>query len=143
MNYQAIRAAIESPLLTAFNNLSPAIPVFFDNITAVPANTTTEYVRINIAFGLTTEVTMTGNVDYVRGGIVIRVYSEKGQGPARNQTLLNTAVTTLLALPASTRDGSGVYLRPGAISGPTLSATETSPHLMGRITTSFVAEEQD
>jgi hypothetical protein len=143
MNYQAIRAAIESPLLTAFNNLSPAIPVFFDNITAVPANTTTEYVRINIAFGLTTEVTMTGNVDYVRGGIVIRVYSEKGQGPARNQTLLNTAVTTLLALPASTRDGSGVYLRPGVINGPTLSVTETSPHLMGRITTSFVAEEQD
>tara|TARA_B100001093_G_C26669439_1_gene945524 strand:+ start:608 stop:1039 length:432 start_codon:yes stop_codon:yes gene_type:complete len=142
MNYQAIRAAIESPLLTAFNNLSPAVPVFFDNITAAPANTTTEYVRINITFGLTTETTITGNLDYPRGVIVIRVYSEKGQGPARNQTLLDTVVTTLLALPASTRDGSGIYLRTGAINGPTFSATEASPHMMGRITTSFVAEEQ-
>ena len=92
MNYQAIRAAIESPLLTAFNNLSPAIPVFFDNITAAPANTTTEYVRINIAFGLTTEVTIASNLDYPRGTVVIRVYSEKGQGPARTQTLLNLSL---------------------------------------------------
>jgi hypothetical protein len=36
MNYQAIRAALENPLLTAFNSLVPAVPVFFDNITAVP-----------------------------------------------------------------------------------------------------------
>ena len=51
MKYQAIRASMENPLLTAFNNLVPAVPVYFDNITAVPPNTTTEYVRINITFG--------------------------------------------------------------------------------------------
>ena len=32
MNYQAIRAAVENPLLTAFSSLSPAVPVYFDNI---------------------------------------------------------------------------------------------------------------
>lgn len=142
MNYQAIRAAIENPLLTAFSDLSPAVPVYFDNITAAPANTTTEYVRVNINFGLTTETTLTSNLDFARGSIVIRVFSEKGQGPARNQTLLSTAVTTLTSLSASVRDGSGIYVRPGAINGPTFSAQEVSPHLMGRITTSFTAEEQ-
>jgi hypothetical protein len=63
MNYQAIRAALENPLLTAFNSLVPAVPVFFDNITAVPPNTTTEYVRINITFGITNEPTLTSSVD--------------------------------------------------------------------------------
>jgi hypothetical protein len=45
---------IENPLLTAFGALSPAVPVYFDNITAAPPNTTTEYVRVNVTFGLTT-----------------------------------------------------------------------------------------
>ena len=143
MRYQAIRAVIESPLQTAFGALSPAVPVFFDGITAAPANATTEYVRVNVTFGLTTEVTLTSNLDFVRGSVVIRGYSEKGKGPARNQTLLNTAVTTLTGLSASTRDSSGIYLRPGAINGPTFSATETSPHFVGRIDASFTAEDQD
>jgi len=143
MRYQAIRAAIESPLQTAFGALSPAVPVFFDGITAAPANATTEYVRVNVTFGLTTEVTLTSNLDFVRGSVVIRVYSEKGKGPARNQTLLNTAVTTLTGLSASTRDSSGIYLRPGAINGPTFSAEGASPHFVGRIDASFTAEDQD
>ena len=82
MNYQAIRAAIENPLLTAFNDLSPSVPVYFDNITAAPANTTTEYVRVNVTFGITNEPTLTGSVDFARGAVVIRVFTEKGQGPA-------------------------------------------------------------
>ena len=143
MRYQAIRAAIEGPIQTAFGALSPAVPVFFDGITAAPANATTEYVRVNVSFGLTTEVTLTSNLDFARGSIVIRVYSEKGKGPVRNQTLLDTAVTTLTSLSASTRDDSGIYLRPGAINGPTFSADEASPHFVGRIDTSFTAEDQD
>ena len=143
MRYQASRAAIEGPIQTAFGALSPAVPVFFDGITAAPANATTEYVRVNVSFGLTTEVTLTSNLDFVRGSLVIVVYSEKGKGPVRSQTLLDTAVTTLTSLSASTRDDSGIYLRPGAINGPTFSATEGSPHFVGRIDTSFTAEDQD
>lgn len=143
MRYQEIRAAIEGPIQTAFGALTPAVPVFFDGITAAPANATTEYVRVNVTFGLTTEVTLTSNLDFARGSVVIRVYSEKGKGPVRNQTLLDTAVTTLTSLSASTRDDSGIYLRPGAINGPTFSADEASPHFVGRIDTSFTAEDQD
>ncbi len=143
MRYQAIRAAIESPLQGAFGSLSPAVPVFFDGITAAPANATTEYIRVNITFGLTTEVTLTSNLDFIRGSVVIRVYSEKGKGPARNQTLLNTAVNTLTGLAASTRDDSGIYLRPGSVNGPIFSAEEASPHLVGRIDAPFTAEDQD
>ena len=139
MNYQAIRAAIENPLLTAFNSLSPAVPVFFDNITAAPKNITTEYVRINVTFGITNEATLTGSVDNARGAVIIRVFSEKGQGPARNQTLLTTATDVLETLNNTAKTGSGVFFRVGDINGPTFSADENSPHFMGRIESGFRA----
>ena len=139
MNYQAIRAAVENPLLTAFNDLTPSVPVYFDNITAVPPNTTTEYVRVNVTFGITNEPTLTGSVDNARGAVVIRVFTEKGRGPARNQTLLTTAVNVLETLNNTAKTGSGVFFRVGEINGPTFSADETSPHFMGRIETGYKA----
>lgn len=139
MNYQKIRAAVENPLLTAFSDLDPAVPVYFDNITAVPPNTTTEYVRVNVTFGLTNEPTLTSSVDNARGAVVIRIFTEKGKGPARNQTLLTTAVGVLETLNDTAKTNSGVYFRVGEISGPSFSATEDAPHFVGRIDTSYVA----
>jgi len=139
MNYQAIRAAVENPLLSAFGALVPAVPVFFDNITAVPANTTTEYIRVNVTFGITNEPTLTSSVDNARGAIIIRIFTEKGKGPARNQVLLNTAVSVLETINNSTKGTSGVYFKVGEINGPTFSATEEAPHFVGRVDTSWVA----
>lgn len=139
MNYQKIRAAVENPLLTAFSDLDPAVPVYFDNITAAPPNTTTEYVRVNVTFGITNEPTLTSSVDNARGAVVIRIFTEKGRGPARNQTLLTTAVGVLETLNDTAKTNSGVYFRVGEINGPSFSATEDAPHFVGRIETSYVA----
>lgn len=139
MNYQAIRAAIENPLLTAFNNLTPSVPVYFDNITAVPPNTTTEYVRVNVTFGITNEPTLTSSVDFARGAIVIRIFSEKGRGPARNQTLVTTAVDVLETLNNKAKTSSGVFFRVGEIEGPSFSSNDTSPHFSSRIDTGYTA----
>jgi len=139
MDYQAIRASMESPLLTAFNNLVPPVPVYFDNITAVPPNTTTEYVRVNITFGLTNEPTLTSSVDNARGALVIRIFTEKGRGPARNQQLVTTAVNVLETINDTAKTTTGVYVKLGEINGPTFSATEESPHFMGRIDTGYTA----
>ncbi len=139
MNYQAIRAAIENPLLSAFSALVPAVPVYFDNITAVPPNTTTEYVRVNVTFGITNEATLTSSVDNARGAVVIRVFTEKGRGPARNQTLLNTATAVLETLNDTAKTATGVYFRVSNINGPTFSSTEDSPHFVGRIEAGYVA----
>jgi len=141
MNYQAIRAAVESPLLTAFNSLDPAVPVYFDNITAVPPNTTTEYVRVNVTFGITNEPTLVTSVDNVRGAIVIRVFTEKGRGPARNQELIDTAFTVLNTLNNTGKPSTGVFFRVGDINGPSFSATDQSPHFVGRIDTGYVATD--
>lgn len=139
MNYQSIRAAIENPLLTAFTNLSPAVPVFFDNITAAPLSSVTEYVRVNVTFGITNETTLTSSVDNAQGAIIIRVYSEKGKGPARNQTLITTAVNAIETLNDTAKTNSGVFFRTGDIDGPTFSTTENPPLFEGRIDTSYFA----
>ena len=139
MNYQSIRAAIENPLLTAFTNLSPSVPVFFDNITANPLGSVTEYVRVNVTFGVTNEVTLNSSVDNAKGSIVIRVYSEKGKGPARSQTLITTAVGVLETLNDTAKTNSGVFFRTGDIDGPTFSTTENPPLFEGRIDTSYFA----
>lgn len=133
MNYQAIRAAVENPLLTAFNALVPPVPVFFDNITAAPANSTTEHVKVNVTFGITNEPTLTSSVDNARGVIVIRIFTEKGRGPARNQTLVTTAVNVLETINNTAKTSTGVFFRVGEITGPTFSATEDSPLFVGRI----------
>ena len=130
---------MENPLLSAFNSLTPAVPVYFDNITAVPPNTTTEYVRVNITFGITNEPTLTTSVDNARGALVIRVFTEKGRGPARNQELITTAVGVLETLNNTAKTNSGVYVRVGEINGPTFSVTEASPHFVGRIDTGYTA----
>ena len=130
---------MENPLLTAFNNLSPAVPVYFDNITAVPPNTTTEYVRVNITFGITNEPTLTSSVDNARGALVIRVFTEKGRGPARNQELVTTAVNVLETLNDTAKTTTGVFVKVGEINGPSFSATDESPHFVGRIDTGYVA----
>lgn len=133
MNYQAIRAVVENQLLTAFGALTPPVPVYFDNITAAPANSTTEHVKVNVTFGITNEPTLTTSVDYARGAVVIRIFTEKGRGPARNQTLITTAVNVLETLNNSTKTTTGVFFRVGEITGPTFSAVEDSPLFVGRI----------
>jgi hypothetical protein len=139
MNYQAIRAAAENPLLNAFGALVPAVPVYFDNITAVPPNTTTEYVRVNITFGITNEPTLTSSVDNARGAIVIRIFTEKGRGPARNQTLVTTAVNVLEILNNTAKTTTGVYFRVGEITGPSFSPTDESPMFVSRIEAPYTA----
>jgi hypothetical protein len=121
MNYQAIRAVFETPLLTAYNSLSPAVPVYFDNVMNDGADSAEEFVDINIQFGLTTENTLTTSLDMVRGVIVIRTYTPKGRGPARNQTLINVATTALQTINATPKPASGVYVRTGSIDGPAFS----------------------
>ena len=139
MNYQSIRALVENPLLTAFGALDPAVPVYFDNITAAPLNSTTEYVRVNITFGVTNEPTLGSSVDNAQGAIIIRSFTAKGNGPARNQVLVNTAVDVLETLNNGTKGTTGTYVKIGAIEGPTFSTTADAPLFMSTIHTSFVA----
>ena len=133
MNYQSIRAKIEGPLLTAYNSQTPPVPVYFDNITAVPPDPPNEYVRINVTFGLTTESTLDGSLDYARGALIIRCFAPKSAGPARCQQLVQLAKQTLDTLNATGKTADSTYVRTGAITGPSFQSLNHSSHFIGRI----------
>jgi hypothetical protein len=139
MNYQSIRAKIEGPLLTAYNTQTPPVPVYFDNITAVPPDPPNEYVRINITFGLTTESTLDGSLDYARGALIVRCFAPKSAGPARCQQLIQITKQTLDTLNAANKSSNTTYVRTGSITGPSFQSPNDSPHFMGRIDTSWQA----
>ena len=148
MNYQGIRAKFESPLLTAYNSLSPAVPVYFDNVLNTSSDADSEFVEVNIQFGMTTEATLSGQSALVRGIVVVRVYTEKGKGPSRNQTLINTAFTTLQTINSTAKTSSGIYVRTGSIDGPSFGTGSTdqesriafTPYFISRIETDFTAQ---
>ncbi len=133
MNYQSIRAKIEAPLLTAYNSQVPQVPVYFDNITAVPPDPPKEYVRVNITFGLTTESTLDGSLDYARGALIIRCFAPRGNGPARCQQMIALAKEVIDTLNSTKRTSGSAYVRVGQITGPSFQAPENFPHFVGRI----------
>lgn len=147
MNYQAVRAAIEGPLVTAFNALNPAVPVYFDNVMNVTPDSVDEFVTVNIQFGLTTEAALTTNHNNIRGVLVVRVFCPKGKGAARNQTLTDTAFTVLQTINSTPKPSTGVYLRTGSIEGPAFgvgspdqeSRRAFTPFFIGRIEAGFQA----
>lgn len=121
MNYQAVRAVFEAPLLSAYNGLTPAVPVYFDNVMNDDSDSAEEFVHVNIQFGLTTELALTTNPDNIRGVIVVRVYTPKDRGPSRNQTLVNVATSVLQTINSTVKTSTGVYARTGPIEGPSFS----------------------
>ena len=139
MNYQSIRAKIEAPLLTAYNSQIPAIPVYFDNITAVPPDPPNEYVRVNVTFGLTTESTLDGSLDHARGALVVRCFAPKSAGPARCQQLIQLAKETIDTINSTRKTSTSTYVRTGAITGPSFQSPDNSPHFIGKIETGWQA----
>jgi hypothetical protein len=147
--YQKIRAAIEAPLLVAFNNQVPPVPVFFDNVTAVPPDAPNEYVRVNLTFGVTQQSAITQTLSHPRGALVIRCFAAKGGGPARCQALVSIAADVVSSLARTTRASSKVFVRTGVITGPSFyenmgnsiepSMSNDYVHFMGKISTSWHA----
>ena len=119
MNYQGIRSKFEAPIKTAYAALSPAVPVFFDNFGDVTSDADSEFVYVNIQFGVTTHPGLTAQFDQIQGIVTVRAFAEKDKGPARSQTLINTAFTSLQTINNTGQPTSGIYVRTGEISGPT------------------------
>ena len=137
MDYQGVRQAFEIQLNLAYGALSPAVPVFFDNFGDVTSDADSEFVYINIQFGLTTEVALNSSLDNIRGIITVRAFAEKDKGAARSQTLINTAFTTLETINNTSQPTSGIYVRTGEITGPTFA--DDRPFFVSTIETNFQA----
>ena len=137
MNYQGVRAKFEEPIKTAYAGLSPAVPVFFDNFGDVVSDAESEFVYVNIQFGITTQASLTNQFDQIQGIVTVRAFAEKDKGPARSQTLINTAFTSLQTINNTGQPTSGIYVRTGEITGPAFE--DDRPFFISRIETNFQA----
>ena len=137
MNYQGVRAKFEEPIKTAYAALSPAVPVFFDNFGDVVSDAESEFVYVNIQFGITTQASLTNQFDQIQGIVTVRAFAEKNKGPARSQTLINTAFTSLQTINNTGQPTSGIYVRTGEITGPAFE--DDRPFFISRIETNFQA----
>ena len=137
MNYQGVRAKFEEPIKTVYAALSPAVPVFFDNFGDVVSDADSEFVYVNIQFGITTQASLTNQFDQIQGIITVRAFAEKDKGPARSQTLINTAFTSLQTINNTGQPTSGIYVRTGEITGPAFE--DDRPFFISRIETNFQA----
>ena len=137
MNYQGVRAKFEEPIKTAYAALSPAVPVFFDNFGDVVSDAESEFVYVNIQFGITTQASLTNQFDKIQGIVTVRAFAEKDKGPARSQTLINTAFTSLQTINNTGQPTSGIYVRTGEITGPAFE--DDRPFFISRIETNFQA----
>ena len=137
MNYQGVRAKFEEPIKTAYAALSPAVPVFFDNFGDVVSDADSEFVYVNIQFGITTQASLTNQFDQIQGIVTVRAFADKDKGPARSQTLINTAFTSLQTINNTGQPTSGIYVRTGEITGPAFE--DDRPFFISRIETNFQA----
>ena len=137
MDYQGVRQAFEIQLNLAYGALSPAVPIFFDNFGDVTSDANSEFVYVNVQFGLTTQASLTGQFDQIQGIVTIRAFAEKDKGPARSQTLINTAFTSLQTINNTSQPTSGIYVRTKEITGPTFA--DDRPFFISTIETNFQA----
>ena len=137
MNYQGVRAKFEAPIKTAYAALDPAVPVFFDNFGDVVSDADSEFVYVNIQFGITTQASLTNQFDQIQGIVTVRAFAEKDKGPARSQTLINTAFTSLQTINNTGQPTSGIYVRTGEITGPAFE--DDRPFFVSTIETNFQA----
>lgn len=138
---QKIRAAIEAPILAAFNNQVPPVPVYFDNINTIIPDPPKEFIRVNITFSLMQQEAISGLLSHPRGILVVRCFAQKGAGAARCQELIDLASGVILALGSTKREASSIFVRTTSITGPVFyeSASNEFPHFMGKISTGWHA----
>lgn len=139
MNYQSIRAKLEAPLLAAYNSEVPAVPVYFDNVSVVPPDPSKEYVRVNITFGLTTEATLTGSLDFIRGALIIRCFAPKNAGPARCQKMAQLAKKVIDALNSTNIESGSTNIRLGGVVGLSPRVPDNFPHFVSRVDAAWQA----
>jgi hypothetical protein len=138
---QAIRRFFEQPVEDSITTYDASIPVFTDNQTYVDNDAESEFVLLRVNFGPTTEQTFCSPLERIRGSVVVEIYTPKGRGPGRGQTLATAVMRSLNNLPRSLdlTGGGTVSGRVLELNGPTFTPLDGRPHLLTRLSGGFQA----
>jgi hypothetical protein len=140
-NLQSIRAAYELPIQNALDSLQPPIPVYFDNQLYDENDSETEFAVLEIGFGDMTVLNMLpcGDSEWIRGLLVLNIYTPKGIGPGRAQEAAQVVWGALDLFNKGFSQTKGVTARITNVTGPRLFALPNRPLFAARISTGIRA----
>ena len=137
MTFQAIRAHIETKVNTAFQALSPAVPVVFDNVQETPPDL--PYVVCLVSY---TDVTVTtvcvtdGAIEQLNGNLQLSIYVPRGQGM---KALEEYGAEAMKVMNSLYEWGGTVKVKAGSINGPVALLDGDQPYALATISCPFIA----
>lgn len=121
MTLAAIRSLFESELNTAFQAMSPAVPVVFDNVQETPPGD--EYAIVSLTYATTTQpilCTTESGIEALTGTVSVSCYTPRQQGMKRLEQMSTVAMSTLNGIRAAAdADADVISASVGSIEGPT------------------------
>jgi hypothetical protein len=139
MTYQAVRRYFEEPVETVLTGFG--IPIRYENQLEPASGADLEFALVRLNFGTTAEIAVGCAVEDLRASLVIEVYSEKGVGPGRLQTIAADLSSTLYTLNnrPKARDANGVLGRVDPITGPSFTPLSNEPYFVLSLSCGVVA----
>ena len=137
MTFQAIRAHIETKVNDAYQALSPAVPVVFDNVQETPP--ALPYVVCLISYTDTTVTTVSptnGAMEQLNGNLQLSIYVPRGQGMKKLEEYGAEAMKVMNNL---YEWGSTVEVKAGQINGPVALLNGDEPYALATISCPFSA----
>ena len=137
MTFQSVRAHIESKVYTAFQGLTPSVPVVWDNVQEKPP--AMPYVICLVSYGSTTESVMCqaeSSVENLTGNIQLSIYVPRGGGM---KALEEYSTTAMVVFNTMYDWSSSVRVRCGQINGPVPLLNGPEPYALATVSCPFGA----
>lgn len=132
MSFQAVRAVFEEPVIAALDDFG--VPCYVDNQAFTTPDAGQEYATINLQFGDTTSRALGGNLEHLRGSLVVECFTAKNIGPGRAQSLITSVMQVLNSLNSCTGyPEAGAVGWVGDLVGPAFFALDDQPFYMVRV----------
>lgn len=140
MSFQAVRAVFEVPVINALAGLATPVQCFVDNQAFTTPTAGEEYATVNLQFGSTTSRVLSGNLEDLRGSLVVECYTEKNKGPARAQEMITPVMQALNNLNSCCGyEATGAVGWVGDMTGPQFFALDDAPFYMVRLSVAVSA----
>ena len=129
MTLQAIRSAIEQPVITAF----APVPTFVENQQYTDNDARSEFALVRLQWGLMNELSIGCRPgELIRGVLVVELFTAKGEGPGRAQDVILPVMQALCGFNGM-QTGADPRITLGQLNGPSFTALDGRPHLMTRL----------
>ena len=140
MSFQAVRSVFEVPVIDALAALDTPVPCYVSNQVFTTPTAGEEYATVDLQFGAATSRVLSGNLEDLRGSLVVECFTAKNTGPARAQEMITPVMQALNDLNSCCGyAATGAVGWVGDMTGPTFAALDDAPFYMVRLSVAVSA----